>query len=233
MAIPLIERVADGLPHETFWKVEALYFFKVTTDESQARAAMTGSNGVAQGGTGLRFTKVFFNSVEVGDELDDSGGSRFSGVECFGKASSDVGHAAAQFDVFGVIALVAGVDAVAVALKNSFPVFGMFTEGLVEVFSAAAILPTVADASTGARIIEHPDVAGAGFSGAGGELFHWRFVELEVAARKTFEVDRFGDGAEEFEALEGPVIQGVARGVESETLEDALLTVDWEVIGVF
>jgi hypothetical protein len=129
--------------------------------------------------------------------------------------------------------LVAGVDAVAVALKNSFPVFGMLPEGLIEVFSAAAILPTVADASTGARIIEHPDVAGAGFSGAGGELFDRCFIQLKVAARKAFEVDCFCDGAEEFEALEGPVIQGVAWGVESEALEDALLTIDREVIGVF
>ena len=132
-----------------------------------------------------------------------------------------------------MVALVAGVDAVAVALKNPFPIFGMFPEGLIEVFSAAAILPTVADAATRARIIKHPNVAGAGFPGAGGEFFDRCFVQLKVTVRKTFEVDCFGDGTEEFEALERPMVQGVARGVEAKALEDALLTVDREMIGVF
>jgi len=46
-------------------------------------------------------------------------------------------------------------------------------------------------------------------------------------------VDRFGDGPEEFEALQGPVVQGVARGVEAEALEDGLLPVERKVVGVF
>ena len=43
-------------------------------------------------------------------------------------------------------------------------------EGLFEVSAAAAFLPTVAHAASGARVIEHPDVSGARFSGAGGEF---------------------------------------------------------------
>jgi len=81
-----------------------------------------------------------------------------------------VGHAAAEVDEFGMILLVAGVDAVAVSLKDPFPIQGAFAEGLFEVSAAAAFLPTVAHAASGARVIEHPDVSGARFSGAGGEF---------------------------------------------------------------
>ena len=123
--------------------------------------------------------------IEVRDEPDDACGVPIFGVESFGEAAPDVGHAAAEFYELTMIPLVAGVDAVAVALKDSFPIFGVFPQGLIEVLSTPSILPTVADAATRARIIEHPDVAGAGFSGAGGEFFDWCFVELEVAARKT------------------------------------------------
>ena len=58
-------------------------------------------------------------------------------------------------------------------------------------------------------------------------------VELEVTFGEAFEVDGFGDGPEQFEALQGPVVQGVARGVEAEALEDGLLPVERKVVGVF
>ena len=38
---------------------------------------------------------------------------------------------------------------------------------------------------------------------------------------------------EAFEALQGSVIQGVARGVEAEALEDGLLPAERKVVGVF
>jgi len=61
-------------------------------------------------------------------------------------------------------------------LKDPFPIQGAFAEGLFEVFAAAAFLPTVADAASPARVIEHPDVSGAGFSGARGEFFDGRLI---------------------------------------------------------
>ena len=82
-----------------------------------------------------------------------------------------MGHATAEVDALAMIFLVAGVDAVAVALKDPFPIQGAFAEGLFEVFAAAAFLPSVADAASPARVIEHPDVSGTGFSGARGEFF--------------------------------------------------------------
>ena len=143
-----------------------------------------------------------------------------------------MGHAAAKVDDSSVITLVAGVDAVAVALKNPFPAFGAFAKGLFEVFATTSLLPAVADAAIRARVIEDPDVSGAGFSGTGGEFFDGTFVNLKVGLGEAFEVDRFGDGSKQFQAAKGPVIQGVTRGVQAETLEDVLLPVEWKMISV-
>ena len=109
----------------------------------------------------------------------------------------------------------------------------MFSESLVEVIATSTVLPTVADAAVRARIIEHPDVAGAGFSSTGGEFFDRGFVELKIALGKALLMDRFGDGPEQLKALERPMVQGIARGVEAEALEDCLLPVDGKVVGVF
>lgn len=40
-------------------------------------------------------------------------------------------------------------------------------------------------------------------------------------------------GGKKVEAMQGPVIEGVARDADAAALEDALLTVKWEVVGVF
>lgn len=147
--------------------------------------------------------------------------------------ATDVRHATPKVDDAGVITLVAGVDAVAVALKNSSPVFWVFAEGLFEVFATPPLLPTVADVAMRARVIEDPGIPGAGFPGAGGEFFDGRFVNLEVALGEAFLMDRFGDGPQKFEAAQGPVIEGVARGVEAEALKDVLLPVKRKVVAVF
>ena len=60
-----------------------------------------------------------FNMVEVGHEVDDAGGISFLGVESFGEAAPNVGHAASKFDVLGVVFLIGGVDSVAVDLEES------------------------------------------------------------------------------------------------------------------
>ena len=170
--------------------------------------------------------------VEVGDEVDDSGGVTFSCVQGFAEASSNVGHAAAKVDGSGAIALVAGVDAVAIALKNPFPVFRTFAEGLFEVLATPSFLPAVADAALRARVIEDPDVSGAGFTGAGGEFFDGAFVNLKIGLGEAFEVNGFGNGPKEFQAAEGPVIQSVTRDVQAETLEDGLLPIERKMISV-
>ena len=77
--------------------------------------------------------------------------------------------------------MVARVNAVAIYLNDSSPFAVVFSEGLFEVFSTSSVLPTVADAALWARVIERPDVAGAGFPGAGGEFFDGAFVDLQVA----------------------------------------------------
>ena len=46
-------------------------------------------------------------------------------------------------------------------------------------------------------------------------------------------MDGFGDGPEEFEALERPVIQGIAGCVKAKALQDGLLSVNGAVIGKF
>jgi hypothetical protein len=72
-----------------------------------------------------------------------------------------------------------------------------------------------------------------GFTGAGGEFFDGAFVNLQVVLAKAFLVDGFGDGSEEFQALKRPMVEGVAGGVEAESLEDGLLPVDGKVVGKF
>ena len=181
--------------------MEWLDFSEVAFEELEPRRAVAGSDRFPEGWSGFLFTEFVFDLVEVGDEFDDSGGVALSGVEGFGEASSDVCHAASEVDDFGVITLVAGVDSVAVALKDARPVLRVFAEGLFEVFATAAFLPTVADAAILARVIKYPNVSSAGFSGAGGEFFDGRFVDLKVTFSKAFLVDRFGDGSQEFEAF--------------------------------
>jgi hypothetical protein len=175
---------------------------------------------------------LLFDLIQVRDESYDAGGVSFSGVEGFGEAATDVGHAAAEVDEVAVVFLIAGVDAVAVGLPGAGPFSKVVAKGAFEVLTATALLPAVADAAFRAGVIEDPDVAGAGFSGAGGEFFDGGFVKLEVAFSEALIVDGLGDGPEEFEAFEVPVVQGVARGVEAEALENGLLPVDGKVVGV-
>ena len=82
---------------------------------------MACSNGVAQGRASLPLAKLSFDLVKVSDEVDDAGRVGFSSVEGFDEAAPYVRHAATKVDEFGVVALVAGVDAVSVTLENSFP----------------------------------------------------------------------------------------------------------------
>jgi hypothetical protein len=171
--------------------------------------------------------------IEVAHEVDDAGGVSFASVEGFAEASPNVGQASAKLEILGVVFLIGWVDSVAVGLEKALPFSTMITEGAFEIGSTPSVLPTVADAASWARVVEHPDVSGVGFSGAGGEFFDGCFVSLKVVLAEALLVDGFGDGAEELEALEGPVIQGVARGVEAEALEDVLLPVDREMIGKF
>lgn len=232
-AAPLVEGVGDGLAHAAFWQVQGADLAEILFDEFKPGRDVAGADGVAQGGSGFFVTKALFKLVGVGDELNDAGGAALSGVEGSGEAAPDVGHAAAELDVPGVVFLIAGIDAVAIALNDAGPVQDSFAEGLFEVFTAAAFLPTVADAASGTWVVEDPDVAGAGFSGAGSEFFDGSFVGLKVVFFQALPVDGFGDGLQEFEAAEGPVVQGVAGGVEAKALEDVLLAVEREVIGVF
>ncbi len=146
-------------------------------------------------------TKLLFNPVEVGHEVDDAGGVSFSGVEGFGEAASNVGEAPAECDVFGVKFLIGGVDAEAVGLQGAAPVAVVVAKGCFEVGTAPAVLPTVADAALPGRVIKRPNVSGVGFASTGGEFFDGAFVNLKVVLVEAFPVDCFGDRTEEFEAL--------------------------------
>ncbi len=175
--------------------------------------------------------ELLFDLVEIGDESDDTGGVSFSGVEGFAEAAPNVGEAPAECDVCGVKFLIGGVDAEAVGLKGAAPVAVVVPKGCFEVGTAPAVLPKVAYAALQGWIIKRPNVSGVGFTSTGGEFFDGTFVNLKVVLAEAFLVDRFGDRTEEFEALERPVIQGIAGCVKAESLEDGLLPVDGKVVG--
>ena len=145
--------------------------FKVAADEAQARGAMARPHGFPKGGTGSGLAQLLFDVVEVLEEVNDSGRVAFVVFKGVGEGATDVAAAVAEADLVGVVFLVAGVDGVAIDLEDALPTAKVFAEGLFEVTTAASILPTVADAAAGTRVIEGPDVSGAGFSRSGGEFF--------------------------------------------------------------
>ena len=190
---------------------------------------MTGSHGFAKGGSGLLVLVArphpVFDLVEVLEEVDNAGGMSFSGIKGFDKVTPYVGKAAAEVDAFDMIFRVSGVDSVAIDLEVAGPGAEVVSEGLFKVIATAAILPLVAHAASGTRVIKRPNVAGVGFAGSGSEFFDGAFVNLEIGLIEAILVDRFGNRPQEFEALQRPVVQGVARNVQSETLQDALLSI--------
>ena len=50
---------------------------------------------------------------------------------------------------------------------------------------------------------------------------------------EAFMVDRFGNRPQQFQALKGPVVQGVAWDMQSQTLKNALLSIEGAVVRIF
>lgn len=101
----------------------------------------------------------------------------------------------------------------------------------MQVSRGSVFAPVVADAAGG--VVENPEVGGGCFSGPRGEEGQWSFVSLQVVGGEGLVVNRFCDGGEKLKAVQGPVIEGVARDADPTALEDALLAIKWEVVGVF
>ncbi len=86
----------------------------------------------------------------------------------------------------------------------------------MKIFGGAVVAPVVADAAGG--VVENPKVRGRCFPGAGGEETQWGFVPLQVVVSEGFAVNGFGDGNEQAEALQGPVVEGVTRNADTTSL---------------
>ena len=171
--------------------------------------------------------ELFFELVKLGDEFDNRRCAGFTGFEGFDEFPADMSHAAGTGHRILVFA-VAAVNAVAVALQDTFPVrtYG-FDEGVL----ATAFVPPVADAFPGG--VCNPEVASFGFACAGGELADRGLVDLQVGLGEDFAVDGFGHGAEQFEAFERPVVEAVTGDVDASLFEHFRLTVKREMKGVF
>ena len=152
-------------------------------------AALSGADGLAQGGTGLGFSQLRFYMIEVGEWVLDPGDDSWRLFGGFEKFPSNMGVAAHELDplfVFGP----RWIDDVAVALNDAqegaefgidwlvcFGDLGWLKES-IDACGVAPGMPMVEDGP--AWNVRRPEVASLGFATAGVKVSDRGFVKLPV-----------------------------------------------------
>ena len=221
------EGIADGLSHLAFGQVTRLDCGDDFLEPVEDGLSLARSGGFSQGRAGSLLSQLFFNLIKLSNELHDESCVPFFGFESLMKFSPNVSHATPELDVF-VLLLIAGVGAVAIALQGALKVR---SEDVCEIARGTIFAPGVAEATGG--IVEDPEVAGGAFSAAGLKEAQGCFVSLQVVGGEGFVTNGGDYGFEDLQTSEGPVVESVAWNADTATLEDTLLTVKRQMIGVF